>query len=937
MSKEIHSFSHPRTVGEWNDSIGTDSAELFNCLSLALVTLGKKEWDELIHGLAGKIFNKAGQGGEAEHIWALIWSSLAEAMFEVTRELALWLAWVAPEDSEKMATRLDFSFESRELAVGFYLLGEPGGIDILEWIKKPFAEWLTGQGLEAGRAGPAVERLNAYFKVVFYKRLLNRTPDQPRFPMFSDLSVINDDPMELYWAAYFAELEKSTRRPYYWEDTFDTSQVYVPQRAYRLHSVIEDDHYHDLNVFLRRKNKGLLKEVVDLEKTLTSWITDPNNDERIFLVSTSSSNGEGTFNRFFASRTAKQGNVKPLLIPLKDWDASADAETELERFLIGSGRFPTNPLIQSDSDVVLIFEKLSLMATDLHELSSSIGRFLSQLNRLLEVYNGNGRRIKAVVTGFEALIKAIEGHFLQKERQKNVVPMYFLLPFAVTEQEKMDYYDPDRLLEEDQREEWWRRYGQVTGKNYQGLPDELKRLDGNFKKLTASPTYNYLAACAWVEKRVALSENTTRSALVFDRLMLTYDRVYHPQKPYKWLFGINSSTYRSVIKELAALYWHGGKKPLQLEQSAGRIERSGLTSQLNAITELAQVGILSYLNFQTDSTGKGCLTFPKRGLPNYLAARRIFNELQVIEKGFEQRSDFAYMGLDDEAALKRWAALCGPVRCTHQMLNFLMDIMQVEAVDSAETWQEMTIRLLNWIQKFGWPLNDLGGASNKIAAWARNAEEALLICLYACASVTMKKSRINWSRDTSAGEWLRRLIGQRVEGLDHLTLDCLALLDFSNCILNGIDLSGSNLKASFFKQTHLRHSCLAGADLTGADLTGASLQYANLIGANLAETYMRKADLGYSNLKWADLQQADLSGSIMVEAMLRGADLRWADLRAANLRKADLRGCDLRWAYLEDTDFCGADLRGADLRETDLSRVNLEGADLTWADFDKAG
>ena len=934
MPKEKPSFSHIKTVREWNDSIGTNAAELFYCLSQALVTLGKKEWDELFGRLARNVFEKAVEEGRAERIWALIWLSLAEASFDLTRELALWLSWADPEDSKRIVTGLDLSFEDCQLTIDSDLLGAPGDIGILEWVKKPFVEWLTGQGLEAGRAGPAVERLNVYFKFVYYRRLLNRAADQAPAGFFPDLQIITDDPMDLYWESYFAGLEKNTRRPYYSEDTFDTSQVYAPQRAYRLHPVVEDDHYHDLNVFLRRKNKGLVKEVVDLEEALISWLNDPDNDESICLISTSGNSGEGTFNSFFASRTAQRGRVKPLLIPLKEWDSSADAETELERFLVGSGRFPKNPVIDPDVSFLLIFEKISTMTTNLHELSYCIGQLFSQIDALIKLYNNNGRRMTVVVTGFSALIEAVEKHFLRKERRKGFVPVYIPLPLVVTDQDQVDYYDPKNLLEEDQREEWWRRYGRVTGKNYQGAPDELRRLKGNFKKLTANPTYNYLAACAWERKSLELSENTARSELAFDRFMFTYNRVYNPQKPYKWLFEISPSSYRHVIKEIAALYWHGGKKPLQLEKSAERIQRSGLASQLNAITELAQVGALSFLNYQTDSDGKGCLTFPYRGLPNYLTARRVYNELQAIQEGLEQQEGFAFMGLDDEAALRRWAALCGPVSFTHQMLHFFMDIIQVGAVDYAETWQDMTIRLLSWIEKFGLPLNDLGGASNKVADWARNAEEALLICHYACARVTMRQGRIKWRRDTSAGDWLRRLIRQRIEGLDHLTLGCLAFLDFSNCTLNGIDLSGGNLNQSFFKQSHLHHSCLSGADLTGADLTGASLQYSNLAAANLGQTYMRKADLCYSNLKWVDLQQADLSGSLMIEAVLRGADLRWVDLRGADLRKADLRGCDLKWAYLEDTDLRGADLRGADLRETDLSRVRLDGADLTWADLD---
>ncbi len=916
-----------KTVKDWNESIGTSTRVLFRNLSQALVTLRKSEWEELVRGYAEEVTAKAGSTDTAQQAWALIWISLAEAMFELTRELALWLSWLAPEDSEKIVASLDYRFEGQNLAIEASIFSEPKTLLLLEWIKKPFEQWLIGQGLDAGRAGPALERLDSYYSVAFFHKWLKET--RPLIPPESIFD--SDDSMGAYWSAYYSGLEKQSRRPYLAEDTFDTSQVYIPIRAYRLRSLLEGKDFKELDDYLLRRHQGRVKEVVDLEEELTAWIHNFKAHEDLCLIATTPGAGEGTFNRVLANRVARDQKARPLLIPLGEWDASADPEGELERYLVGGGHFPRNPVTESDDNFVLIFEKMGYLSADRMNLADRIKEFMLQISRLLEKYNRNERRMTAVVTGFAAVIKIVE------EIYQYTIPLYHLLPLVVTDNRKPDYFDPGHLLDEDQRDRWWRRYGKATGAEYEGLPDELVKLGGNFKHLTANPTYNYIAACAWEQDRVTLSEKTTRSDLAYDRLMLTYDKVYHPQKPYHWLFEINPPRYRSVLKEIAIMSWHEGGGTVPLDMMMERFKRSGLAPQLRAFTELAQAGALSYLNYNSGPGRKEGLAFVYRGMPNYLVARRIFNELQVIEDEFEQRSVFAFKGLDDEAALRRWAALCGPAPFNHQILHYLIDILQGEALESAAAWQEMVIRLLNWITRYGLPLNDLLSSSNQSQAWARNAEEALLICHYACVLLTTKKGEIAWPLKTTAGEWIRRLTGQRMEGFSPLTLQCLAYLNFSNCILDGIDLKGSNLKYSRFKKSSLNFACLAGADLKGANLTQASLHDANLTDADLRRTYMRQTDINQSNLRRADLRQADLSRSTLLGADLRGADLRWTDLREADLRKVDLRGADLRWAYLEDVNLKGADLRGADLRETDLTRVKLEGADLTWADFDHDG
>jgi uncharacterized protein YjbI with pentapeptide repeats len=101
---------------------------------------------------------------------------------------------------------------------------------------------------------------------------------------------------------------------------------------------------------------------------------------------------------------------------------------------------------------------------------------------------------------------------------------------------------------------------------------------------------------------------------------------------------------------------------------------------------------------------------------------------------------------------------------------------------------------------------------------SRNAEEALLVILNACARTTRKVSDIEHFDPTAFGAWFKRIQGQRSGAESVLAADCLSFLNLSWAKLVTADLYGANL---------------AGADLSRADLEGANLAGANLEGANL--------------------------------------------------------------------------------------------------------
>lgn len=153
---------------------------------------------------------------------------------------------------------------------------------------------------------------------------------------------------------------------------------------------------------------------------------------------------------------------------------------------------------------------------------------------------------------------------------------------------------------------------------------------------------------------------------------------------------------------------------------------------------------------------------------------------------------------------------------------------------------------------------------------ARNADEALFAAAAACAEVTAERTQVFWPTRTAAGEWLRRLQGQRSGPKNGVILGSLRRLDLADCVLDGLDLYATDLSASVMPR-HVRGAWLelanlAGVDLSGRTLSGANLSGTNLSGANLSGADLTGADLTNANLRHAMLADVSLENAVLTNA-----------------------------------------------------------------------
>lgn len=913
----------------WTESLPVTVRDIFTILSRSLVALKKNDWQALLDNTVDDLSPPAPASHPDRLVFALVWKSLIQAMFEMSRELAPWLRWPAPEDAAKVVNNLDLSFDDNEFTIDSSLFQSPEDLPLMKWIKEPFRKWMVGLGMDEGRSWAAVERLSPYFASALFQEA--RAEIQQYRPAVHAMAppFDVDEGMAWAWKACQARLIKDAHTPYFARETFDASQVYIPLRAVRDKPRVEDLRFEELRDFLSSRETDKVYELVDIEEAVVEWIEHGALESGLRLIASSPGAGERTFTRMLAAKLIRQQKIKVLRIPLSDFDASSGLVSGLNSFVVRNGLFPHNPMDEIKEPLLLIFEKIGELPSNGHDRIENAVSFIRQIGELLENFNQTERRLLIIVTGWSPLIKAV----------KRVAPVHTeifdMLQYKILEEDRAISEGSQELMKIDQRDLWWRLYGQAIGKDYQGLPKELSGPEPNLQTMTAHPTTNYTIAGLYESGRLVFSEKTTISKIVYDRIKMSYERLFNEGKPYRWLYHIDLFDFQNILEELAVSAWHDHGHTVKIEKLKMRFSRIGLKTQLEPLMELADADALGFLESIYDANGNKVMSFTQRGLRNYLVARRIVNELMVYKKEFENRGKAPYLGLNEAQALRRWIALCGPTSIYPGLFLLIQEQLKSEDKNEVGAYQEIACRLIEWVIKHGWPVDDFPPEQeiDNPGLYTRNAAEALLAIQYACAAVTEKRGEIAWPRIGSAGEWIRRVQAQRSDILYHLVIHCLGYLDFSNCLLDGTDLYKANLFHSSFKKASLQYACLAMANLKKTNCTDADLRCANLAKANLRGAYMRRVDLHQANLRQADLRETDLSQSQMQEADLRGADLRWADLRYAVLHGADMRGADLRWAYMEETDLRGADLRGADLREVDLSRAELLGADLKWSDM----
>jgi hypothetical protein len=179
-------------------------------------------------------------------------------------------------------------------------------------------------------------------------------------------------------------------------------------------------------------------------------------------------------------------------VPLHLIDPDKDLVDEVGRFVQAEGVLTQNPLDPNspEPNLTIIFDGLDELASQGKAAAETARAFVREVEKTLERRNLQSTRLRILISGREVVIQENESEF-RRNRQ-----VLFLLPYFVSEM----YHDPENLLKSDLRQLWWRTYGRLTGKDYDGLPSQLASED--LEEITAQLLLNVLLAISFTRGKV---------------------------------------------------------------------------------------------------------------------------------------------------------------------------------------------------------------------------------------------------------------------------------------------------------------------------------------------------------------------------------------------------------------------------------------------------
>lgn len=847
-----------------------------------------------------KLEDKAGQVG-----WKLISRSMADALLNLIVENDLSFL---KEDivADHLDGDLDKLLEDEAVYINVDFFATPRKLALLEKATPVLIEFLMLFGFDEAQVKNIMERFPGYF--VFSLE----TEWRKNYNYYEVLSASLITPFnaaskrENEWSLYSKWIIKQIDLPVF-SETFSLRQIYIPLRAYykvKDNTKKQHDHF-DEDV---RSAAVYQKIVVDLREELLQWVEKGGKDDAIRIIRGGPGYGKSCFLKMFGAELANR-NKRVIFIPLHRFEIKDDLTVAVQTFL-NYDRFLNFDPFEEDR-LILLFDGLDELSMQGALLADIANQFIREVEKKVNNYNHQRLRIQVLISGRDVIVQQNENEFRKDGQILSVLP-YYLNSF-----EKVGLTDPKALLKEDQRHLWWKKYGTLKHKGYDELPGNLRSEELN--EITAQPLLNYLVALSYERGTIVFSKETNLNEIYNDLLEAVFTRGYSESKVFRALKAISLSDFTRILEEIAIAAWHDNGRTTTVADIEQHFKDSGIQKMVDEFIKYAEKGVVSLLvafyfrQAGQNANGNRTFEFTHKSFGEYLTARRIVKKIFQIEKKLHENEADYEEGWSINKSLTEWIKLFGPKGIDDDLVKFIRNEISIAFRHDPEIIkraQQAIIKLINHVLQEGMPLEEIAPRPSYFVEFemAINAEKALLILLSCMAEFTDLVSNIKWPATTTFGEWIGRLIGQRVA--DHvLILRHLNHLNLYDCQLYVRDLLSANFERASLKNAKLYLSTLVSANFVNANLEDTDLEEANLSEADLRNANLKEAMLGYAKLEGANLE---------------GANLEHANLGKVNLRKANLEGANLENAYLLNADLEGANLDGANLNGANLQGTILD-------------
>ncbi|WP_288999496.1 pentapeptide repeat-containing protein [uncultured Psychrobacter sp.] len=845
-----------------------------------------------------------------QRAWLLVVTSLTHAIAKILEDFNdLFENNIEKSQLNTVSEQLTNQVNEIEITLTNEFFNNPHQLSFLNDLSPILKNWLQQLGLNDSQASSFIYQ----FKSQFPMSLHREWGTNPAYyaPIVEKLDTPFNTANRLQRQAseyrYWLQQQVSER---VFEEAFGLKQIYVPLRAYYIQTkegssdgILNDDviEAESSNVLRSNSNENIVKTVCGLHEEINRWIGQNDTDDNLKVISGGPGSGKSSFAKILASELAESSDIPILFIPLHRFKINDYLPEAIKKFLDNHSILTRDNLL-GESKLLLIFDgldELSMQGSNSKEVANNF------TEELKEVLNDNKNMSwKAIITGRELSIQQ------QHNKLKKRKTVLHLLPYFINEDDRENFNDVNNLLLEDQRDEWWQKFGELKGKDFDGLPTILAT--ENLEPITKEPLLNYLLSLSYLRQDIIFTEDTNINQIYADLLDSVHERKYTGSRTHTGINNIEKNKFIRILEEIALVVWHESGRTASIDMIMERCREVGLANYFDKFKDDAESGVVRllmafYFREFDGNQGDKSFEFTHKSFGEYLIARRIMLELEIMLEEVERGRNAPGCGWTLEAAFEKWIRLCGPQSIDGYLSDFLEGEVRIKSetefgLSKISRYQELTIELLQLAVNGHSPVKKLNLATfSEDLTYVRNAEVALLAIHSLCARQTNKIIKsVKYENTEIFGKWLNLLDYKLMPKLNHLYLPNIAVY--------------STFIASDFESSELNN-----ADMLFSELFIANFKNSVLEGANLTETRAESASFENANLKNSELKAANFKGSNFMGANLQNAHIKNTNFTNANLENANFEGTNH-----EEAIFTGANLKGTILENLYTSKEKSE-------------
>lgn len=893
-----------------------------------------------------------------ELAWLLIARSLTQAITEtLSSDQDLYSSNFDKAAIKKVAADLENKINEVEVIIDNDFFNAPHNLSLLDNLEPVLIEWLKQLGLHEYQAKPTYERLKAQFAFSLDKEWVENAAQYNSIIEQINTPFTKATTKQKNIKRYRSWLQQQVNERMF-DEAFGLKQIYVPLRAYYVEPEEQDENTINQDLIEPidiRTHRSMSKIVCDLEDEIREWLNEYNEHDTLRVISGGPGSGKSSFTKILAANLSAQSDIPILFIPLHHFYLS-------DYLLEAIKKFVDNQLILSQTDIteekdlLLIFDGLDELSMQSGSNATEVSnRFITEVQDALR--DRKNVRWKAIITGRELSIQS-QQHKLKKPKM-----IYYLLPYYIDEEKRESFNDPNSLLINDQRSEWWQKLAELKGLTFNDLPKELATK--HLEPITTEPLLNYLVSLSYLkEDGIAFSENTNLNEIYADLLNSVHERKYTDSGTHKSVDNIDKNKFVRILQEIALTVWHENGRTASVSQITEQCKKANIDSYFKEFTKDAESGVIRLLmafyfrKFDGNNSDE-TFEFTHKSFGEYLTAKRIMLELSkmLIEVDrFKEEADSGWT-LDD--AFEKWISVCGPQRIDNYLRDFLAGEIQIlassdQGLSRVRQYQELLIELIQIAVNGKSPIKKLGLSTfEEDLKFSQNSEIALIELHSLCAKRTNKVIEHQSKNDNqnfqingreNFDKWLSRLNYRIRAGLNHLDfsncsfhsnfIDC----DFSSSLLNDCQIflskfHNSNFSNAYFENTLIYKSNFDKAVFVNAKLNRTRIFNVDFIDADIENVDFKNAFIAESNFSMSKAKNAKFDGIDFNNedfGGLKKMDFKYSDLTNVQFKECNLKGADFTNAIFDNTDFTSANLEDANFKGTSHDKAvfieaNLKG------------